>query len=706
MKIDRRSFLGLGLGAAAGIALSPVGVKLTDDSSIWTQNWPWTPVPEDGRITYDRSVCSLCPGSCGISVRKINGRPVKIEGLDDYPINNGGACLHGISGLQYLYDPARIKTPLKKNGNKFEKISWDEAISLVAQTLGEIRESGTPESLGLISGADSGSMAQLFARFMDAFGSPNTYTMPSLESNLALTAATLHGADRRLGFDLDHSDFILSFGAGIIEGWGAPVACIQANASRRERKAKLVQVDYRLSNTANAADKIIAVKPGTEADLALGLCAVLLTKIQVSTGSLSGDVNKFAFAAMVGKEYTPAKVEAITGVKAADIEALAMEFIKAKAPVAVPGKGRGDVGQNLREFAAVHALNALAGRLNKEGGVFVMGPAGYLNFPENVMDEAAEKGAGKDPLAGSVNELVDTLEKNGGLSALFIYNANPCYALNNPEKVKAAMDKVGFKVSFSSFMDETALRSDVILPASIFLERLEDVVSGAGLAKTVVGLCRPMVKPVFDTKHPGDALILLAQAMGDSIAQSFAWESYDACLGEVAEKIWDTLSGDGYVVIDDKPPVGTPATDFSFLASGPKATEVLGEGDYTLVPVDKMRLAGGSMASSPFAVKTVSDKVLSGKYSVVEINPATAGALKEGDVAVLKTAMGTAKVKIGLNEGILPGVIGMPRGLGHAFNNPYVAGKGVNVNDLIGPVIEPGSGLDAAFGIKATLSKA
>ncbi|WP_020588196.1 menaquinone reductase molybdopterin-binding-like subunit QrcB [Desulfobacter curvatus] len=702
MKIDRRSFLGLGLGAAAGIALSPVGIKLTDDSSIWTQNWPWTPVPEDGEITYDQSVCNLCPGACGISVRKINGRLVKIEGLDDYPINNGGACLHGIAGLQYLYDPARIKTPLKKNGNKFEKISWDEAISLVAGKLGEIRESGTPETLGLISGANtSGSMARLFGRFMDAFGSPNTYTMPSLESNLALTAATLHSQDRRLGFDLEHSDFILSFGAAIIEGWGSPAACIRANASRLERKAKLVQVDYRLSNTANAADRLVAVKPGTEADLALGLCAVLLAK-----NSISGDVSKSAFAAMLKNEYTPDKVEAVTGVKAADIEALAMEFIKAKAPVAVPGKGRGDVGQSLREFAAVQALNAMAGRLNKEGGVFVMLPAGYLKFPENVMDDAAEKGAGKDKLAGSVNELVDKLEADGGLSALFIYNANPCYALNNPEKVKAAMDKVGFKVSFSSFMDETALRSDVILPASIFLERLEDVVSGAGLAKTVVGLCRPMVKPVFDTKHPGDALILLAQAMGGSMAESFSWNAYDACLEEVTGDIWDTLTDDGYVVIDDKPPVGTPATDFTFLASAPKIDVPMDEGDLTLVAIDKMRLAGGSMISSPFAVKTVSDKVLSGKYSVVEINPATAGALKDGDMAVLKTAMGTVKVKIGLNKGIMPGVIGMPRGLGHTFNDPYVAGKGANVNDLIGPVIEPGSGLDAAFGIKATLSKA
>ena len=62
MKVDRRSFLGLGLGAAAGVAVSPMTWKLTDDSSIWTQNWPWTPVPKDGEVTFDHTVCTLCPG--------------------------------------------------------------------------------------------------------------------------------------------------------------------------------------------------------------------------------------------------------------------------------------------------------------------------------------------------------------------------------------------------------------------------------------------------------------------------------------------------------------------------------------------------------------------------------------------------------------------------------------------------------------------
>lgn len=708
MKVDRRSFLGLGLGAAAGIAVSPVAIKLTDDSSIWTQNWPWTPVPEDGEITYENSVCSLCPGSCGISVRKIKGRPVKIEGIDGYPVNNGGACLHGMAGLQYLYDPSRIKTPLKKENGKFKAVSWDEAVSIVSGKLAQLRKEGKSSTLACISGNDSGSLNAMFNRFLDAYGSPNAYTMPSLSGNLALTAATLHGAGNTIGFDLGNSDFILSFGAGIIDGWGSPVANFQANASRKERHAKLYQVDTRLSNTAAMADKWIPIKPGTEADLALGLCAVLLKKNIFTPGEFNGGFSRFA--AMVQNEYTPAKVEAVTGIKAAEIEHLAEAFVKADMPVAVPGRGRGDYGQSLREFAAVQTLNALAGRLNKEGGAFIMPEANYLSFPEATMDMVAEAGAGEEKLAGTVSQLVEKLAASSKplINAMFVYNANPCYTLHNPAMVKEAFKKVPFVVSFSSFMDETAMASDLILPASTFLERLEDVPSGAGLAKTVVGLSRPMVKrTVFNTKNPGDAIIMLARALGGTVSESFEWDSYDECLEAAAADIWDSLSEEGVAVLAEGVPETMPATDFNFLASNPAPATIQGQGEFTLVPVDNMRLAGTVPAASPFAIKTVSDKVLLKKDILVEINPESARGLTDGGDAKLTTALGSFKVKVNFNHGIMPGVIGMARGLGHTLaNNPYAGGKGVNVNDTIGPVIEEGSGLDAAFGTKASISRA
>ena len=706
MKVDRRSFLGLGLGAVAGVVVSPVGLKLTDDSSIWTQNWPWTPVPIDGEISYDSSVCNLCPGNCGISVRKIAGRPVKIEGLAEYPINDGGVCLHGIAGLQYLYDPARVRTPLRKNGDKFEEISWDDAISLVAGKLGDIRKSNAPQKLACITDKTKGSVPGLFDRFLTAFGSPNLYAMPSLESYLELTAQTLHGDGNTIGFDLENSDFILSFGAGLIEGWGSPVSCFKANASRKDRRAKLYQIEPRLSNTAANADKWIPITPGTESDLALGICAVIIKNNLFDSSNFKAGFNKFAI--MVQKEYAPAKVAKICGIKAADIEKLAKLFARAKMPVAIPGKGRGKNGQNLKEFAAVHTLNCLVGNLNQKGGAFVMAKNDYLSFPEAIMDDVAEKGAGHEKLAGSVNDLVGKLNATAKpiIDALFVYNANPCYSFTNPKRVKQAFKKVPFVVSFSSFLDETAMEADVILPINTFLEGMEDVPSQAGLAKNVIGLTRPVIKPIFDSKDPGDALILLAQALGGTVAENFDWENYAACLEGATPDIWDSLSEEGHVLVSEGAPDGFPEVDFTFLATNPSTIKAQGDFELTLIPIDNMRLTGTVPAVSPFAIKTVSDKVLTGTDIVVEINPATAKGLKNGGDVLLTTPVGSAKVKLNFNEGIMPGVIGMVRGLGHTFDNKFVSNKGVNVNDLIGPVIESGSGLDAAFGIKARISKA
>jgi len=706
MKVDRRSFLGLGLGAVAGVAVSPVGMKLTDDSSIWTQNWPWTPVPVDGEVTYDSSVCSLCPGNCGISVRKIDGRPVKIEGLDGYPINNGGACLHGIAGLQYLYDPTRVKTPLRKNGDKFEKISWKEAISLVSGKLAEIRKSGSPEKLACITDKTQGSVSQLFNHFLTAFGSSNYFDMPSLESFLELTAQTLHGKGKTLGFDLENSDFVLSFGAGLIEGWGSPVNCFKANASRKERHAKLFQIEPRLSNTAANADKWIPINPGTEADLALGICAVMLKKNLFKAGKFKGSFNKFV--AMVQKEYSVTKVAETTGIKANEIEKIATLFAKAKMPVAIPGKGRGNGGQSLKEFAAIHTLNCLAGSLNKKGGAFVMAMNEYLSFPKAIMDEVAEKGAGKTKIANSVNELVEKLNGSSKpiVDALFVYNANPCYSLHDPKRVKQAFQKIPFVVSFSSFLDETAMEADVILPSNTFLERIEDMPSQAGLARNVIGLTRPVMDPVFDTRNPGDALISLAHGLEGTIAESFEWESYEECLESVTADVWDSLSEEGYVLVSQGPPKGNPIVDFTYLSANPSTIQAQGDLELMLIPIDNMRLTGTAPMASPFAIKTVSDKVLTGTDIVVEINPMTAKGLKDKGYATLTTPVGSAKVKINFNEGIMPGVLGMVKGLGHTCDNKFVSNKGVNVNDLIGPVIESGSGLDAAFGIRAKISKA
>ena len=180
MKVDRRSFLAFVLGGAAGTALSPLPWKITDDISIWSQNWPWTPVPQRGAISFVDSTCTLCPGGCGITVKKVGEQVIKIEGRQGHPVNDGGLCILGLAGAQLLYSPTRIQTPRKKVNGRWQKISWGEAITEIAAKIKELRASGSAHKVACVAGSDRGTVPELFNRFLSVYGSPNFFRTPSI----------------------------------------------------------------------------------------------------------------------------------------------------------------------------------------------------------------------------------------------------------------------------------------------------------------------------------------------------------------------------------------------------------------------------------------------------------------------------------------------------------------------------------------------
>ena len=128
----------------------------------------------------------------------------------------------------------------------------------------------------------------------------------------------------------------------------------------------------------------------------------------------------------------------------------------------------------------------------------------------------------------------------------------------------------------------------------------------------------------------------------------------------------------------------------------------------TLITFDSMRLASGYIGSPPFMVKSLEETILNGNDVLVEVNPATARkqGLSDGKYAILTTPKGNAKVKIRYFDGIMPGFIAIPRGLGHTAYDKFLAGKGVNYNTLNQSVEDPATGFDAAWGIRAKISKA
>ncbi|WP_155310341.1 menaquinone reductase molybdopterin-binding-like subunit QrcB [Desulfosarcina ovata] len=722
MKVDRRSFLSFVIGGAAGTALSPLPWKLMDDSSIWSQMWPWTPVPPDGEVVYEDSTCSLCPGGCGITVRKIDNRAVKIEGKPGHPVNDGGICILGLSGLQMLYGPTRIKAPMKRMGErgagKWQKISWDEALGMLTEKLTAIREREEAHTVAAIAGSDQGTVPALLARFMAAFGSPNFIRTPSYQDTDELAVGTLFGEAGRTGFDLENADYILSFGSGIADGWGSPVRMIKACSLWKEKRVPVVQVDPRLSNSAAKATRWVPITPGTEADLALGIAAVMIAKNLVGSGAVSG---LGGIKNTLLTDYAPEKVSLSTGVSVEAIVEIAKDFARANRPLALCGRGKAQSPESLRETAAVYLLNGLTGNVNQEGGMWAIAPADYIQWPEVARDKAASAGlrqprfdgAGSGQYANArhlLQRLPDGLNGNGPypIQVLMVADANPCHSLHDAAAFKAALDKIPFIVSFSSFNDETAAMADLLLPDHVYLERYADVPVAAGLPSQTIGLSKPVVSPQFNTRHLGETLINLAQAVGGSVAESFPWKNYETCLQETLADKWDVLMQKGVWVDDD---FATAGSSLQMAALDTPAVEIEGDAGtfpLLLMPYDSIRISSGYIGDTPFMIKTVADTVIKGKDGFVEINPQTAGemGLSEGDLATLTTPRGEAPVRVHLFEGIKPGVIAMAKGLGHTAYDGFLADKGINVNELIGPVEDPSSGLDAAWGIRAKLAKA
>ncbi len=802
MKFGRRAFLQFAAGAVGGTLLSPMPWRLADDTAIWSQNWSWRPSPERGPITTVPTVCTLCQGGCGIQARLVNGnRAIFLEGNPVHPVNAGGICPLGAAALQYLYAPYRIEQPMKQTRARgeaagFQPISWSEALDDLVKRLARLKSEGTPGGVACITGSRWNSMDDLWARFFSAYGSPGLFKMPSHSDSLRATAKLALGKDSPLAFALENASYVLSFGAALVEGWGAP-ARMQAAFMRWQKNgagkgaAKLVQVESRCSMSAAKADQWVPVVPGTEALLALGIAHVMVKENLYDADFVSRGVLGFEdWTDMQGKvrsgfkkialsaAYAPDQVAARTGVDAAKIQGLAREFASTANAVAVWGGGQHNVPGNIYHEMSFFALNVLRGNL-KSGGLVSLVPDVPFQPADDQTAASAEGGAPQVKL-GSVPGTRVPLPGNGiygfldiltrgmipPLEVLFVHDANPAYSLPENKIFKAALDKVGYVVSMSPYMDETAMTADLILPNHAAFEGFEDVVGLPGVPYAYYAVSRPILKPRKDTKHSGDVVLQLSKALGGNVAAALPWASYEEYLknrvnalaaskrGAVADKkdidlsrlqssvsvspnfkdgtdLWKKLTG-GFcwydVPVDVRSALDTDSgkIELAFRAIQGKGLNV--EDDQVYLPHFKplppsgdekeypllllsygmLSLSCENLANPPFMTKTLWDFVLKKNDLFVEVNPSTAGPLgmSEGSKAVLKTPQGEVAVRVHLSQAARPGAIYMPQGLGHTAYDEYIQGKGVNSNSVVEVQVDPITGMGTVWATRAQLRRA
>lgn len=569
-RLSRRDFLKLGaVTVVAGAGLT--ALKLADK--------PVAVQTASTEETIIKTTCALCLSGCGLDVRVVNGKAVKVEGNPLHPLNQGVCCLKGQTSLEMLYSPERIEHPRIQTGKRglgdWKEISWEEALGIVAEKLADLRKSGKSHTVALMYGDLRGQMRQMVQRFMRAYGSPNVISRESLGEGAARMALWLsQGINGLPVYDITNANYVMTFGGNLLESSRNVIGYLGATAFMRRgrpQRGKLVAVHPRLSVTGIKADEWIPIRPGTYGALALGMANVIInsglydeTFVRDFTFGFEdfedadGNTHQ-GFKSLLLESYTLERVSNITGVATAIIARLAGEFATNRPAVAVLPTEAGELssGNALYTALAVHALNALVGSIDAKGGVIIQRFPDLTNWPTYSLDSVSRAGESKEridgagtqfPLAFSSYQNVPArilAEKPYPLEMLMLLNANPLYDMPNDGRCVEALMKVPFVVSFASTLDESAAHADLILPASTFLEIWgDDYLEGTGYAG--ISLRQPVVEPVHDTRNPGDVFLELAGRLGGPVAKALPWKSYqDLITDRLSNFDWKKLEANG-----------------------------------------------------------------------------------------------------------------------------------------------------------------
>ncbi|MBI2303453.1 MAG: molybdopterin-dependent oxidoreductase [Chloroflexi bacterium] len=691
MALTRRQFLKVAatstVGAVAFVACSTPQDEFLIQSPV--------KMPEDlvaGADNWYASVCRQCPAGCGTIVRVMEGRAKKIEGNPLHPINRGKLCARGQAGLQALYHPDRLRGPRRRVGERgsgqFEEISWDEGLSLLLSRLKELQGKGQADTLLMVTDPVDGHLALLVKRFLRAFGGQHLVYEPMEPTTLTTSLQRTFGQDLIPHFDLENTQFLLSFGADFLETWLSPVAYGVGYGQFRQgnrRRGTLVVVSPRFSTTAASADEWIPIKPGTEGVLALSLAYVILSQGLASPQVAQAMTGGAGVGAL--ESFRPEAASTITGIPARDITRLARDFAQQRPSLAIGGGPAAAQSNGLFNLSAVFALNFLVESVGQRGGV--------LNNPSPAIPDVGP---------ASYNSLADWVGLEERLrtgqprpvNLLLTRNANPVYGL--PSQFASALSRVPYIVSFSSFMDETTAKADLILPGHVYLEEWGNSVPNPGPGFETIGWQQPVVNPVGDTRSFPDVLLALAQGLGGETERALPWSTFRDMLWEGAkslhqrgsvraadfESFWiGLLQRGGWW--DTTARGGQQTTKAPVLPREPRLPSFSGEGDFHLILFPSISLGDGRGAHLPWLQGTPDPLTTVAWQTWVEMNAQSAQkmGLQEGDVLAVESPVGVVEALLYLHPAIPPGVVAMPMGQGHDAYGRYAQGRGANPLSLI-----------------------
>ncbi|MEO5360392.1 MAG: molybdopterin-dependent oxidoreductase [Nitrospirota bacterium] len=713
-KITRRTFMRAAAGSALASGLAAGTLSCSTEHAAGVK-------PNASKIPTQCQGCGA--NRCGIYVYVKNDRVWKADGNPKTYNNAGTVCPRGHAYIQDIYNPDRIKQPLKRTDKgTYEPITWEQAFEEISTKLNLLIMDDGPQSVFWIQ-YPMANMPLAF-RFMHALGSPNTITHGAtcFTARNAAFNATCGGLPDN---DLKNSRYIILVGRN--PAGGVKLQQIKDIATAKRKGARLVVLDPRHSETAVMADDWLAVRPA--ADLAF-----LLAMINVIIEEGLYD-HKFVEEHTIGFDslrdeivtYPPEWAEKICDIPKETIYRIAREFAGNKPRALIHRGYHGGYGAGyLNSFQTARAVaiaNFLIGNYERVGGLFMplkptLGELEKGGHPAPVIPDVEKAdGAGvpgRYPTASysdGIAHAVPELALAGKLKAGFVYHMNPVRTNPNPARVIAGYKKLELLVTIDCVMSETAALSHYVLPESFFLERddhVDTVHSGPVAQLTMV---QQVVKPMYDTKPLLEIITGLSRGLGIGKYFNFTMDELNTLRLKPFGVTLDELKKGGVIEVGPRweegfKPCKTPSGKIEFYSSQLEAwgLDPMPRWQEPLVAPDSsdknsFRLLHGKQAIHTHSMTANVPYLmeLSSRYDMIRLwinrKRAEAIGLKDGDTVIVESDIGKGTVRVRLTDGLHPSAVWMPSGYGIFSKYLTTAyGKGINYNDFLDTYFDPAVG--------------
>lgn len=695
--------------------------------------------------------CPICDALCGLRLTLDDtGHVTSVEGDSADPMSRGYICPKGASLGGLDEDPDRLRTPMIRAGDTWREGTWDEAFRLVDENLSRIAREHGKESVAVYFGNPTyHTMAGFMYRqaLTQALATPNVYSAGTIDQ-IPKHAATGYMFGDPFAFavpDIDRTDYLLVIGANPIESNGSLFVAPDFRRrfrALRERGGKLVVVDPRRTRTAEVADEHFFIRPGTDPLLLWGIVHTLfadgLTKLNVDVDGLD-ELRDLAQA------FAPSVVAPYCKVPAEDIVRLAHELAAAKTAAVYARIGTSTVEFGTLAQWLVDTINILTGNFDRPGGVMFTRTAHLEIFRSGQPFSAGNWRSRVRGLPEMIGELpVATLADEiatpgpGQVKGLIVIGGNLVLSAPNGPALGQAMSTLDFMVCVDPYLNETTGLADVILPPPRILQTphydfLELILTVRNYARY-----SPQILPLApDQRSEAEILArltMIAAGMGaDADPPAFDEVILDQIIkggisipgsplaGQDPAQVRAGLEGDSgpELLLDAMLKLGPYGLSLAALRAKPHGVD-LGPLEPRLpellnTPSGRVELAPPALAadverlrrklSEPAAeflligrrqlrsnnswLHNVPSLVGGSNQCTLHVHPQDVARLGLGEQAVVRSAVGELTVPVVANEAIMPGVVSLPHGWGHAGGVQSVAVRhsGVNANTLTDPSV-------------------